>query len=239
MIKNQEYKNAALAALKGHWTPAVIATVVFILIALVVSGPSFFTEPNTQAMLDNPENPFAVFTGVWPIIGGASLLSLFVLIPIEIGFYYSFLLLYRKGDDKLTENMFREAFRPRYGRNILAMILMGIVVFIGFLLFVVPGIILSLCYGLLPYVLKDNPELSAIQAMKKTRVMMRGHKFDYFWLALSFIGWIILGALTLFIGYIWLIPYMYTTVSVFYEDVKNGTAGLPSDAPVVDAVKAE
>lgn len=238
MIKNQEYKNAALAALKGHWTPAVIATVVYILIALVVSGPSFFTEPNTQAVLDTGE-PLAMFKGVWPIIGGASLLSLFVLIPIEIGFYYSFVLLYRKGDDKLTENMFREGFRPRYGRNILAMILMGIVVFIGFLLFVVPGIILALCYGLLPYVLKDNPELSAIQALKKTRVMMRGHKFDYFWLALSFIGWIILGILTLGIGFIWLIPYMYTTMAVFYEDVKNGTAGLPGDAPAVDAVKAE
>lgn len=238
MIKNQEYKNAALAALKGHWTPAVIATVVYILIALVVSGPSFFTEPNTQAVLDTGE-PLAMFKGVWPIIGCASLLSLFVLIPIEIGFYYSFLLLYRKGDDKLTENMFREAFRPRYGRNLLAMILMGIVVFIGFIFFIVPGIILALCYGLLLYVLKDNPELSAFQAMKKTRVMMRGHKFDYFWLGLSFIGWLILGVFTLGIGYIWLIPYMYTTIAVFYEDVKNGTAGLPSDAPVADAEKAE
>ena len=88
-------------------------------------------------------------------------------------------------------------------------------------------------------VLKDNPELSAIAAMKKTRQMMKGHKFDYFWLCLSFIGWLLLGILTVGIGYIWLIPYMQTTIGAFYDDVKNGTAGLPSDAPYVATEKVE
>ena len=75
--------------------------------------------------------------------------------------------------------------------------------------------------------------------MKKTRQMMKGHKFDYFWLCLSFIGWLLLGILTVGIGYIWLIPYMQTTIGAFYDDVKNGTAGLPSDAPYVATEKVE
>ena len=128
MIKNQEYKNAALAALKGHWTPAVIASILFLLISLAISGATSFAQPDTQAMLENPGNPMAAFSGLWPLMCFGSLASLFLLIPIEIGFYYSFLLLYRHGDDKVTENMFREAFRPRYGRNVLAMFLMGMVV---------------------------------------------------------------------------------------------------------------
>lgn len=239
MIKNQEYKNAALAALKGHWTPAVIATIVYILIALAISGPSSFMQPDTQAMLDNPGNPMAAFSGLWPVMCWSSLASLLLLMPIEIGFYYAFLLLFRNGDDRLTGNTFRHAFVPKYGRNILAMFLMGILVVIGCIFFLIPGIILALCYALLPYVLKDNPELSAIQALKKTRQMMKGHKFDYFWLCLSFIGWIILGIFTLGIGYIWLVPYIQTTVAVFYEDVKNGTAGLPGDVPYVAAEKVE
>ena len=111
-------------------------------------------------------------------------------------------------------------------------LLMGILVGIGLLLFFVPGLILALAYALSFFILKDNPELSAVEVLKKSRMMMRGHKFDLFWLELSFIGWIILGIITLGIGYIWLIPYMYETISVFYEDVKNGTAGLPGDAPV-------
>ena len=239
MIKNQEYKNAALAALKGHWTPAVIASILFLLISLAISGATSFAQPDTQAMLENPGNPMAAFSGLWPLMCFGSLASLFLLIPIEIGFYYSFLLLYRHGDDKVTDNMFREAFRPRYGRNVLAMFLMGMLVMLGCLFFLIPGIILALCYAILPYVLKDNPELSAIEAMKKTRQMMKGHKFDYFWLCLSFIGWLLLGILTVGIGYIWLIPYMQTTIGAFYDDVKNGTAGLPSDAPYVATEKVE
>jgi uncharacterized membrane protein len=41
------------------------------------------------------------------------------------------------------------------------------------------------------------------------------------WLGLSFIGWSLLGLLTLGIGYIWLIPYMYTSYAAFYEEVKK------------------
>ena len=68
---------------------------------------------------------------------------------------------------------------------------------------------------------KDFPELSVNQAINLSQKMMKGHKFDYFWLGLSFIGWILLGLLTLGIGYIWLIPYMYTSYAAFYEEVKK------------------
>jgi uncharacterized membrane protein len=50
--------------------------------------------------------------------------------------------------------------------------------------------------------------------------MTKDHLFDIFWLGLSFIGWILLGVLTLFIGYLWLEPYMYTTFAAFYCDLK-------------------
>ena len=50
--------------------------------------------------------------------------------------------------------------------------------------------------------------------------MMKGHKFDLFYLYLSFIGWFLLSFLTLGIGFFWLIPYMYTAQAAFYEDVK-------------------
>ena len=50
--------------------------------------------------------------------------------------------------------------------------------------------------------------------------MMKGHKFDLFWLFLSFIGWFILAFFTLGIGFLWLVPYVQTSVAGFYEDVK-------------------
>ena len=71
-----------------------------------------------------------------------------------------------------------------------------------------------------PFILVDNPELSANEAINLSKKMMKGHKFDLFWLELSFIGWILLGLLTLGIGYFWLMPYMYTSIAGFYQDVK-------------------
>ncbi|MBO7640836.1 MAG: DUF975 family protein [Bacteroidales bacterium] len=225
MIKNQEYKNAALRALKGKWTPAVIATIVYLLIGLVIAGPYYYFQlqnPTVDPMLSLKASAY-----VLP-------LSLFIIVPLQIAFYYAFLKLYRNGDEKVMDNMFKDAFKPKYGRNILAMILMVILVGLGTLLLIVPGIILTLCYQILPFVLKDNPDLSAVQALKKSREMMRGHKFDLFWLELSFIGWAILAVLTFGIGVFWLEPYWMTTFAAFYQDVKDGTAGQPSEPVVVE-----
>ena len=71
-----------------------------------------------------------------------------------------------------------------------------------------------------PFILVDNPELSANQAIDLSRAMMKGRKFDLFWLVLSFMGWILLGILTFGVGLLWVIPYMYTSMASFYEDVK-------------------
>lgn len=48
---------------------------------------------------------------------------------------------------------------------------------------------------------------------------MNGYKRKLFLLDLSFIGWHILAILSLGIGYLWLIPYIYTTKAVFYENL--------------------
>ena len=72
-----------------------------------------------------------------------------------------------------------------------------------------------------PFILKDYPELSANQAINLSMKMMEGRKFDLFYLYLSFIGWGILALFTLGIGYLWLMPYMYTSTAAFYQNVKE------------------
>lgn len=75
-----------------------------------------------------------------------------------------------------------------------------------------------------PYILHENPELSASEAIHRSRMMMKGHKFDLFWLQLSFIGWFFLCLLTTGIGFLWLQPYYYTAQAAFYEEVKSSYA---------------
>ena len=88
-------------------------------------------------------------------------------------------------------------------------------------LLIIPGIIKGLAYSMTPYILKDFPELSPNQAINLSIKMMKGHKFDYFWLNLSFIGWYILAMFTLAIGFVWVLPYVQTANAAFYQEVKN------------------
>ena len=58
------------------------------------------------------------------------------------------------------------------------------------------------------YLLIDHPNLRVIEAMNESMRLMKGRKMRYFLLELSFIGWILLGCLTLGIGLLWILPYI-------------------------------
>ena len=98
-------------------------------------------------------------------------------------------------------------------------ILMGLIVMLGYICFIIPGIILTLSYSLVPIILIKKPELGIVETLKYSREKMQGHKLDAFVLGLSFIGWAILGTLTFGILYTWLFPYMQLTFTKFYLNI--------------------
>lgn len=98
-------------------------------------------------------------------------------------------------------------------------ILMGLIVMLGYICFIIPGIILTLSYSLVPIILIKKPELGIVETLKYSREKMQGHKLDTFVLGFSFIGWAILGTLTFGILYIWLYPYMQLTFTKFYLNI--------------------
>lgn len=98
-------------------------------------------------------------------------------------------------------------------------VLMSLIVMLGYICFIIPGIILTLSYSLVPIILIKKPELGIVETLKYSREKMQGHKLDAFVLGLSFIGWAILGTLTFGILYIWLYPYMQLTFTKFYLNI--------------------
>jgi len=89
------------------------------------------------------------------------------------------------------------------------------------LLFVIPGIIKAFSYSMAMYILAENPEIGALEAINRSKAMMDGHKMELFVLELSFIGWHLLGMVTLGIAYVWVIPYISATTANFYNSIKN------------------
>ena len=199
MKTNQDYKNAALAALKGNWKPAVLATLAMMAIAVAAS------------LLLEMESSVLVLLGFT--------VTFLVSMPLSVGIYAAVRKLYAGGDARLTENMFGVAF-GNWTHNMGGMLLMALYTFAWTLLLIVPGLIKAFAYAMTPFILNDKPELSADEALELSMKMMDGHKLDLFILELSFIGWYILGLFTFCIGYLWLVPYEYTAIAAFYEDVK-------------------
>lgn len=89
------------------------------------------------------------------------------------------------------------------------------------LLLIIPGIIALLSYAMTPYIMAENPDIGANEAIHTSKEMMNGNKASLFFLYLSFIGWFILALLTLNIGFLWLGPYMEATVAAFYREVSK------------------
>lgn len=69
------------------------------------------------------------------------------------------------------------------------------------------------------YILYDNENMPVIDIFNKSMDIMENHRLDYLIYVLSFIGWIIVGILTLGILFIWIIPYIEISNVYFYDEV--------------------
>lgn len=81
--------------------------------------------------------------------------------------------------------------------------------------------VIGFMYALVTTILADDKELSAIEAMRLSRELMKGNKLRYFYLSLTFIGWMLLGMLSFGIAYLWIMPYMSLTTVHFYLDLRE------------------
>lgn len=211
MKSNQDYKNAALEALRGNWPAAVVTVIVYMAIVSICSAPSSILGNGVLSFI-----PGWVTAGA---SGVSLLLVLLFLAPLQAGYYNAFNRLYQDGNADIVSNLFTLGFR-NWGHIVCGQLLTGIYIFLWMLLLIVPGVVKAYSYAMTPYILVDRPELSVNEAISLSSKMMKGRKFDLFYLQLSFIGWALLSFITLGIGFLWLSPYVMTAQAAFYQDVK-------------------
>ncbi len=207
-ISNSELKDKALNDLKGNWTQPVLASLVYMVIAIIFSGdPSAFNSSNV-GMQQN----FTTWNGI------CLLVSLFFILPMAYSYMLIFLDFIRGEKEKLVGKLF--GFFKNYGRAFGTAFMVMLYTILWSLLLVIPGIIKALAYSMTYFISKDHPEYSIDECIEASKRMMDGHKGELFILELSFIGWILLSILTLGIGLLWVTPYMETTIAHYYEELK-------------------
>ena len=187
---------------------------------------------NAQIMSDARES----LTGKWLLAIGTFLIFLLVsmgaaLIPVAgqvIGFLIAgplavggafFALNIVREQAAKTDDLFF-GFNNNLGNSILAYLLVFVFVFIGFILLIIPGVIVALALSQTWFILAENPSMDSYEAIIKSKNMMKGYKWQYFKIGLRLFGLGLLCLLTLGIGFLWLLPYQYVVYAKFYEQLK-------------------
>ena len=225
-----DFRAAARGALSGRWTIAVIAG----LIASVLGGLSDGL-PKVNFNLNSAEGAGVSLKGIpgfeIPILSGvlaawlASFAVALVILAIALYIlgsvislgYTRFNLDLIDGKEPVLNVLFSDFYR--FGTAFLARFLTNLYILLWSLLLIVPGIMAAYSYALTPYILADNPDMTAGEAIARSKELMAGNRWRLFCLQFSFIGWHILAALTLGIGSLWLTPYINAAMAAFYRDL--------------------
>jgi len=193
MINNYEIRSEARNILTGNWLNAVLAGLIY------------------SSIISFASSAFGI--------------SILLMGALAFGLYLYFLTLVREefGDFNLLFKAFSFSGQNLgiFGKTLGLYFLMNLFIFLWSLLLIIPGIIASYSYRMAFYLLIDDPDMEIMEAISKSKEMMKGYKTKLFLLDLSFIGWVLLSVLSFGIGFLWLTPYMITSQSIFYVKLRE------------------
>lgn len=237
-----DFRGIARDALKGKWKIAVLVGLVAAILgaiegigpevnlhidggsvdaSLKFAGQTIFSTVNE---MKSGLGAFLIGQFVYIFIAALIMAALYFVLGsvISVG-YAKFNLNLVDRLDGSFENLF--AYFSYWKVAVIARLLKTLYIVLGLILLVVPGILSYFNYAMTDYILAENPELSANEALRRSKEMMYGNRWRLFCLHFSFIGWHILASFTLGIGNLWLNPYIQAANTAFYREV-SGTERL-------------
>lgn len=197
-----EYRAQAREALQNRWGEAAIVSLIILLAAIIIATPSFIAE--------------------WA--GSITTLLSVLVLPLQYAYYISLLERTRGNEEELTHYTFQYTINHAYANTrflVAGLFIMLISMVAAIFTLGIGAIVVKYMYSMVPYLLHDYPELTPREAMKISREMMSGQKWELFVLDLTFIGWILLSIITFGVGMIFVEAYMSTARAAFYEDLKS------------------
>lgn len=153
---------------------------------------------------------YTIIGSIFPILTGG---------PMELG-WVRYVRQLKNGEEARFETLI-SGFND-FVRALVAFLVLVVLLSIGLLLLVVPGIVLLCGLSMTFYIMADDKDIDAIAALQKSWNMMRGHKWSYFRLVLRFIGWWLLCIVTFGIAMLWAVPYFELSAMGFYDELKGG-----------------
>ena len=222
-------KKGKSALKKNYWRSVVVAALMFLLTTVA----STLTRIRSESILQNvgfePLHKMApnelliiagiVVVGYMSIIVFASLVKIIFANALEAGGCLFFRNNVEKGSAELT--LIREGFSD-YAHVFVTLLLKDVFEALWFCLGCFPGLVKNYSYRMVPYIVKEYPDLSEIEVITLSRRMMDGNKWRTFLLDLTFTGWILAGLVTFgIVNLLWTLPYYENTMAALYLELKE------------------
>lgn len=228
-------KNRAKAVLKISYWNAFVVSLVLAIIGGSDNSSIDINNFNWSFGNKTPRSGFNPFseniTSIFPfllLITFIAAITIFVFVfafrillgyPIEVGGRRYFV---QSAQNNINLNYLGYGFGfGRYFNIIKTMLWRSIVTFLWFLLLIIPGIIKTYAYRMVPYILSDNPNIDYKRALELSDKMTDGEKLDMWILDLSFIGWYLLGTLLFLVGVLFVMPYENATKAELYLELRQ------------------
>lgn len=233
MWTNKQLKKNALNVLsKTYWMSFLVC-----LVAIFLGGERSYV-PNFNWMTPSSSNSYENTGDNGSLNGALSseaimvivIVVIFVIIGLLLGIAFvtfvsspvicgknRFFMCARQGKVDFS-NLFFSFKKGNYLKTVKTMFMVNLRVFLWSLLLIIPGIIKSYEYVLVPYLISENPDMSTQRAFEISKKTMDGEKMRFFLLGLSFIGWTLLAV---GIGLLFLNPYLNATFAEFYACMRE------------------
>ena len=226
-----ELKRGAIRLIQTTRPSPLLITVALVAYDLLITylsqrigGQPFYIDMDAVAAMDMESALIVDWSNVNPVSSAFRLAFQVLSMLLSIGYVRYCLNAVRRQPAGFSDLMAGFEFPIR---AIVLKILSQLVIGVLFALFIIPGLIALYAYAMAPKLLCDHPDWSPVRCMRESRRLMRGHKWEYFLLRLSFLGWILLTIIPVFS--IFVNPYMELTASEYYLRLTgtetNGTDG--------------
>ena len=228
MKRSKDFKRIALDALKGRWIMAVIAGLIASILGAAQSSSVNINLNSGET--ETTTGNLRMFMEQHPIFAGAIVYVFIVALILGVLFFVLSSIVsvgYSKYNLELVDGQNEPGIGVLFNyisywkTTAMANFLRFLYTFLWMLLLVIPGIIAAFNYAMVPYVLAENPELTASEALARSKALMCGNRWRLFCLGFSFIGWGLLAGLTLGIGNLFLVPYQQAATAAFYRDIST------------------
>ena len=212
-----DYRRVARENLQGnYWQSVLVAFVAAILGGLLTGSSTFSLQIDAEYLEKMPRILVRYFAIMGSIGGLLSLVRFIIGGTVQLG-YTQYLLKQHNHAHFDTHDLFSQFGRFKDG--FLQGFLRALYTVLWTLLFVIPGIVKAYAYAMTPFIMAENPEMTAKEAINASKELMDGHKGELFVLDLTFLGWDLLASLTLNIGCIFLNPYKNAAYAAFYKNL--------------------